>query len=236
MTFAKYSEAAIKALESLAKYKYLTASQMVRLGVKSHRNNIYPALQPLQEGKRPLIDKISFGIVPKVGRLEAVYYLTAKGADFLTDELGFESDSVRFPKNLSSFFHRDYFHRIETIDFHIVLEQWAEYSSYSISVSDFYFDMEGSNRSKTKSQRLTPKTKVVIDDKGSFLVTDAVFKIETPSSNHLFLIEIHNGKDTKRLLSQIDKHQKALYKGAPSIKYGFDKANRVAIVFELESS
>lgn len=52
----------------------------------------------------------------------------------------------------------------------------------------------------------------------------------------LYLLEMYDGKDTKRVMEQIRKHAEAIGLGTPSRKYGLQKSHRVLCVFEFESN
>jgi len=69
-----------------------------------------------------------------------VHCLTYSGAKFLQQILGYTEDKIHYPKGRSSFFSRDYFHRIATIDFNIRLQKWLANNSYGLSLFHLYFN------------------------------------------------------------------------------------------------
>ncbi len=229
------SESKLKILESLAKYKFLTTKQFLRLGIVKYRSNLVPLLKDLRDRQRPLISRVSFGIHPKYGRLEDVYYLTKWGVRFLIENLNYEKDKIRYPIGTSSLFFRDYFHRIYTVDFHIEYSLWAKRNEYNILFFYTYFDKVGANRSKHK-KRLEALTKIELNNGEDYIIADAISMFETPERKYLFSLEVYNGKDTKRIINQLKKHIIALSEGKPSLQYNFKRGSRVIAVFELENT
>ncbi len=235
MNMIYLSESKLKILESLAKYKFLTTKQMLRLGIVKYRTNLVPLLKDLRERHRPLIAKISFAVHPKYGRLEDVYYLTKWGVKFLVENLDYEKENIRYPIGTSSLFFRDYFHRLFTIDFHIEYEKWANENDYEVLFFHTYFDKVGANRSKTK-KRLEALTKIELNDGKDYIIADAISMFQTPKRKYLFSLEVYNGKDTKRIIKQLKKHIIALSEGKPSLQYNFKRGSKVIVLFELENT
>lgn len=229
------SESKLKILESLAKYKFLTTKQFLRLGIVKHRTNLVPLLRDLRDRHRPLIAKISFAVHPKFGRLEDVYYLTNWGVKFLIENLDYEREDIRYPIGKSSLFFRDYFHRLYTIDFHIEYEDWANKNDYEILFFHTYFDKVGANRGKSKN-KLQALTKIELNEGKDYIIADAISMFESPERKYLFSLEVYNGKDTKRIVKQLKKHIIALSEGKPSLQYNFKRGSKVIVIFELEST
>jgi len=223
------SESKIKILESLAKYKFLTTKQFLRLGIVKHRPNIFPLLKDLRERQRPFIEKISFAVHPKLGRLEDVHYLTKWGAKFLIEELGYREEEIRYPIGKSSLFFRDYFHRLYTIDFHIEFDEWIKANDYEIDFFYTYFDKVGASRSKEK--KLEALTKVNLDEE-NYIIADAISMFTTFERKYLFTLEVYTDKNTKRIIKQLKKHMIALSKGYPSLQFNFNRGSRVISIFE----
>lgn len=55
-------------------------------------------------------------------------------------------------------------------------------------------------------------------------------------SRYLFVLEVYNGIDTKRVHAHLEKHLVALGEGRISELYGYPRAHRVLCVFETESA
>ncbi len=216
-------------LLALAKYKYLTVSQLTNLGIMKDKRNVSKKVKELRD--RGLVKSIAYGFTPKIGRVENVNHLSVKGKNILMDDLEMEEDEIRMPIGRSNTFFKDYFHRRSTIDFHINLENWAGQSEVQVLLFDTYFDKLGNNR---RSKNLRAKTKV--DLPNGYIIPDAVFMIESvKSEKELYLVEVYNGKDTLRTLKQLKKHAEVISIGSVNEKYDFHSGYRVLSVFEHES-
>ncbi|WP_455756425.1 hypothetical protein [Sulfurimonas sp.] len=225
-------ESQVKLLEYLARFKYLTVSQMHKLNVLKNRSGIYQIIKPLKDKKNNLIDLKNFGVAPVHGKLESFYFLTKQGVDVLVNDLYYEDD-VKYTVGTTTLFSRDYFHRKFTIEFHINLYQFIkENDNAELVFADYYFDKLGSNRVKGN---LRAKNHIPIEQTGGYIIPDMIFKFSLDNRDYLFLFEQHNGKDTKKLIRQLESYLLILETGAASIKYQFDKSIRVIIVFEYES-
>lgn len=218
-----------KILLALAQFKFLSNSQLYRLGIAKELTWIREKTREMAEGKKPLIGKISFGVHPKVGRLENMYYLTIHGQKVLIEDLGETPETIKIPTG-TTLFYKDYTHRKNTIDFHIALSLCCEEESIELLFFDSYFDKIG-NEGKAGS---VAKNKINID-KEDYIIPDAVFMLEKDQQQQLYLFEMYDGKDTKRTLQQLEKHIQALVLGSPSVKYNFPKAHHIAALFEYES-
>ena len=221
-------ESQIRVLEYLSRFKYLSVEQMFKLGVLNNKSGIYQILKPLKEGKRNLIDLKNFGVAPVYGKLDAFYFLTKYGVQFLNSELFYDED-IKFPIGKSTLFSRDYFHRKFTIDFHINLYMFLNANSEKLYFVDYYFDKLGSNRT---NKNLRAKNHIEIAKMGAYIIPDIVFKFNIDNRDYLYLFEQHNGKDTKRLIRQLESYLLVLQSGVASIKYKFDRSVRVVVVFE----
>lgn len=215
-------------LFALAKYKYLTVSQMRDIGILKDRRNIARKVKELRDQK--LVQSTVFGFFPGIGKVDNVNFLGPK-AKALLQEFGLEDEEIRIPIGRQHYTN-DYFHRRYTIDFHILVSQWAEVEGANILFFDTYFDKTGNNR---KGKNLRAKTKIdLAGDK--YIIPDAVCKIELPDFTHqLFLLEIHNGKDSLRIFNQLKKHIYVLSTGATNEKYEYGQAYHILCVFEHES-
>lgn len=212
------TEKQVLALEALAVYRYLTPQQMVNCGVSSSlpylRNKV---LKRLSKEHRPLIKYKDFGFIATQGqsrRVARLYYLTKQGAEVVAEHKGVSLDKIIYPVGGIQF-SNDYFHRIDFIDVHIALRKWVEKIGCQIQSFDGYFDTFGSNR-RSKDAPLTKKNKILLNHK--IFIPDGVCKISS-NKDRLFLIEIHRGNNTKRILEQIDKHIDCISRGIFSKKY-----------------
>ena len=224
------NESQIKTLENLATFKFLTVEQMALLKVRKSRASIYETLPRLRDIKSPLIKRASIGVDLRYGRISDLYYLTVHGVNWLIENQIMELDSIRYPKGKVDVAFRDYKHRIGTINIHIFLKLWLDTNEGDIELASSYFDKPGSQRKGepliVNKIELTPRR---------YLVPDLIIKICRPHKSSAFAFEQHNGKDTKKLIGQIEAHAEAIEQGLISDKINFNKATRVCIVFEYET-
>ena len=232
MDFVKPSQQLI--LEALAKCKFLTAGQMIDLGIKNDRGNLNRELKALRAWPKPPIANRNFGSHPSEGKLESVHYLTEIGECLLIDGLTLEAKDIRRPIGRSSMFFKDYNHRRNTIDIHVALLKEEQAGNGRIVFFDTYFDQEGNNRRDANARS---KTKIDLAD-SSHLIADAVALWESETGGtKLFAIEMYNGKDTGRVERQLHQHLVALSEGQlveqVSREYGHGKSYRILCVFEF---
>jgi hypothetical protein len=235
-----FSRSEERILRALGEFQYLTTSQFVRLGISKTRNSLYPTLRGLTNSKSSSLKKIDYNANPTQGRLEAVYYLTGVGVTYLTD-LGLAREDIKYPQRRAVSFASDYKHRIWTVDFFIALKNWIKSKEYGAYDFNYYFQQKGGSNRNNKGGKSLSKTRLDIETEGiGYLVPDGVFIIERDEETPLFaLFEQHNGKDTKKLLGQLNAHKIAISKGTPSIKYNIKHegdyiSNRVFVSFEHE--
>ena len=231
------TETQIRILEELARYKFLTAAQMVRLGITSQLPSIYRASKPLTEGRSALVGKKEFPPTPGLGRPSAIYYLRDKGARFLTDALHHRPDRIRMTKNTQTLFARDYTHRIQTLDFHIAWSTYAAGRDFETFPFVTYFDFEGSNHGGER--RLRAQTRMEVEGfANGFIVPDAHFGYRDPATgrDQFFLVEIARKRDTGYIMRQILGHAMAINQGSSLQVFHPKILPRVLYVFEIEGT
>ena len=86
-------------LLALARYKFLTVKQIQMLGI-SDATYTRKLLKTMADRGKPFVKYVAFGVHPKVGKLENMYFLTHFGRDELVKGLGVDGESVRLPKLL----------------------------------------------------------------------------------------------------------------------------------------
>lgn len=217
-------------LLALARYKFLTISQMVALEVATQRSNINTNLTQLKKGRGALVGEIPFPFVPNHGRAETLYFLKPIAKEILVEELFMDEAIIKVPKGNTTVFTRDYFHRKHTISCMIQQDLLAKKEGGSILWFDYYFDKLDKSENGTRA-----KNKVDLKD-GKYMIPDAIFMKETADGKkELWLFEMFCDTGVKRPYETLLKHREALILGSPTTKYNFDKANRVLCVFEHES-
>lgn len=226
-----YNETQSEILLALARFKFLTTSQINTLVQKE---NAWLRKQILQLYKRskPSIERISFGFHPKKGKLENVYYLTKYGQKVLCEAFDMAEDEIKMPLGTSSLFYKDYNHRKNTIDCQIALFRSMENTVFEVEFFDTYFDKVGNNR---KDGNLQAKNRIDLSGE-NYIIPDGVFVLRSGDHRFLYLLEMYDGRDTKRVMEQVRKHAAAIGLGSPSIKYGIQKSHRILCIFEHESN
>jgi hypothetical protein len=221
-------------LRLLNRYRFLTNPQLLRLGLVHDNTSIYRILSRFGDGNRPYIGKKDFGFIAGVGRLHRIYYLQKRGAQLLAETLQLDEDEVNYQKVKPPFL-QDYFHRLATIDVYIELDRFAAQYGCAVRFFHTYFDVDGANRGTPPSDRLRRRTKVPL---GRFhLIPDAIFRVTTPDGkDHLFALEVYNGRDTQRVHKQLRKHLHAQAEGAIAAAYGLALPYRVLLTFDSEAA
>lgn len=218
-----------KVLLSLARFKFLTTGQLLILEIMSDRANLNKQLAQLRNRTRPLIGSITFGVHPKVGKLESVHYLTSHAVILLKEGLG-EDYPIRFPKGNNGLFQQDYFHRVNTINVHIAFSSWAEKNALELLFFRTYFDKLSSGTVKG----FRAESAILIGG-NDYLIADALCLLQTPKREELYAIEMYNGDDTHRVHGSLFAHLQALKNGQPSKQFGLQYGSRVLCIFEKES-
>ena len=235
------SDKQVRILEALGKYRFLTNSQLTALNI-GHINRVREntrKLSMMTSKRKSLIGKIVFPTSAKFGRLENVFYLKKRGAEGLAEALGRSPEEFDFVNTIAAYY-QDYWHRKYCIDFQIRLfekiEIEKEYNeTLEIPVFDRYFDKTGANRTKvgTDYKRLRARTRADFDGE-SYIIPDLNFIIQkkgNANARALFCMEMTNGKDTKRVLSQIEKHISAIQYGILAQKYHLSTNPHVLFLF-----
>jgi len=199
-------------MEHLARYKFLTLSQMLALDIGTTQYQyLWKQVMSIRDRKNPLVGCHSFGIPqPQKGKVERIKMPIGKTAAY-----------------------RDYFHRKYTIDFQIALDKWANENGVIIPYFDTYFDKVGNNR---KDKSLRAKTKIGEGD-DDYFIPDGVFDVTIEDVKRFYLFEMYNGVDTGRTIKQLTKHAHALVERKTHTKYKLDrkKSYNIVLVFEFDS-
>jgi hypothetical protein len=225
------SEMKSDALEQLARFKFLTVSQFVRLGVAKHKNNIREALQDLK--KLGITSQKEYAVSAKYGKLENVHFLTEKGAKLTAEALRLDLSQVQYPKSTNTFFFHDYQHRINMIDTQIEYLNWIENSDRISKKIEAYYFTTGSTRASDKTGKLQRQTKIQLSDNDSF-EPDSVFIYQSEGSTILALLEMCNGDKTKRIAEKVILHLQAFNEKAPQKHYKTDENKGYYMLFIFE--
>lgn len=209
-------------LEHIGRFSFVAISQLEVLTGKS------------RSYLRELIGKLSrWGYVKsycvKVShrvRAENIFYLTEAGKEFLRSHKHVFADDIKLPVG-TPLVVRDYFHRYHFVSVHISLYQHLLAKGISMDCFLAYFDKGGAARKGT----LTAKTKIPLDDKGKeTFIPDGVLI----AGGKLYLIEMFCDKDTKRIISSLATHARAISIGTPGKIFDMPMNPIILSVFEHE--
>lgn len=223
----RLNEKQVAVLRALGTYKFLTYSQMIRLGIDKHKSNLSVAVNALVERRGQLVRKIPH----RVG-VEAKFYLSSKGKDACRELFELEEDEVNYPKGIITTDTQDQKHRTSLISLHIELTLACEAQGVELLFCDRYFDTVGDNR---RGKNLKSKTALLYEGKKT-VKADMVFMIRTRKQKELYLLELENGKDTKKAFHKCINHGKALLLGSANTVYKHRSGYRVLWIFEYEST
>lgn len=234
MTVQTLTDTASRAIDALRLYRFLTIDQMVKLDVATRRKSINETLLDLLRRKHPAVARVDHGVLPGVGRLPALYYLTPDGAELLAASQGIDIASIATPKGVVSIRH-DLLHRIHCVDCEIAARQWAESNGQRVSYASHYFNFTGSNRGGTKGKR-KPVARIELADRPA-IIPDLVMKLEDAEGiERLLLFEMFNQHRTKRMTEKIAEYRYAIGEDAISKAFAYEAAPRVIVIFEDEKA
>ena len=219
-------------MEALATYHFLTASQMVRLGISASIKSLQgTSLTKLTNGTPRLVEALKHKLPPPQGALPWIYYLTDRGARELRESrLGEPLSRIRYPKSSKVYFAKDYYHRVACIDFHIALRQWADSADMPIEFYDYDFDRV---KYSGNTSRTFAKNYIKLN-RGSF-IADAAFRFLHDGKTRLCLLEFHNKANPKAVATQLDQHIDAFKQGVVREKYKQPKNHFVLSVHKEQS-
>ena len=225
----------LEGLRLLGRYHYLTTKQMVELGFASNVKKTATIMQRNLQAAKPLCGKVNYPPSPVKGRLYSLYYLTKYGAQTVIDELRLDPERVSYPKGRPPRL-QDYWHRIAMVDFHMAMDTFISNHGGEIAFWHTYFDKAGANRGTRPKDRLRALSKITHQD--FYLIPDGVFLVNAPNNEaqYLFTVEVYNGRDTKRVLTQLGKHAYLLKHGAVATNYGLKLPWRVLCIFEDQAA
>lgn len=211
-------------LEHLGYFAYLTVSQLARLTGKSLS---YLREQLAILTHRKYIRSYHVEVATRV-RAENMYFLTKDGSTVLLDNNKIFTE-IRVPVS-TPLFVRDYFHRKHYTDLLISIVQEFRKRDVTISLLYSYFDKTISNK---KDAVLRGKTSIPVGN--TFFMPDGILITEQNTTRTLYLLELHNGKDTQRALQHtIASHALAIAQGSPGKTFGISANPFVLCAFEYE--
>jgi hypothetical protein len=229
------SEGHLQVLEHLHTYRFLTVPQMLRLGIATNKYTLSRYLTRLSRGNRPFTAWTDFGNLPKIGRLPRIHYLLKRGAKALAEVWRVEEREINYPRGVR-IFSRDYFHRVNTVDFHIALRSFAAKNGFEMDFFHTYFDYIGVNRSNNP-KRKKRKTLTWVPLGEGYLVPDINFGVtDATGKPWVCTTEIYRGFATGRVHQQLKKHLYALHEQSISKAYSYPRAVRILAVCENDNA
>ncbi len=242
MSVISIPQSNFQALECLHTYKFLTVKQLQRLGVNGHEKSVSRTMKRFfdkRRFRREYVGQKNFPVVRGADtNLPSVYYLKYQGAKLLAEYYRIPVSEINYPLSEPAY-RQDYYHRIHTVDVHIALRQWAERVGADVGVVDVYFDHVGNTRTGGKKNPLRKQTRIPLgkDEDGRFFEPDLIYLVTMPDGRRQFAtVEIHNTRDVKRFLEQMETHAEAITTGAVGIHYEIEIDNRVRWVFWHEGT
>lgn len=225
----RFNKKQVKILEALARYKFLTYSQIIRIGIFNHRSNLSNSMKYLRDCKCPLVRKIPH----RIGS-ESKHYLTKFGMEVLSQlrPKEYNESNIQYLKKVIYTDTQDQLHRTSIIDIQIELDFACLENQVQLLLCERYFDTIGNRR---KDNNLTSKTAVQFE-RGAAINADLTFMIKTSVQNELYLLELENGSDTGKGLEKCIKHGKAILAGTANTKYRHESGYRTLWVFEKEAT
>ena len=224
------SENGLKILETLERFQFMTVDQLTRAGKFKNKAVVRRQANEYSVRRAPLIHCKDFGALPGMGRLHKIYAMSEHGAETLAEYRQCDASELSFLTGKIQF-SIDYTHRINFVDVHISIREWAEKAGADIGFFTGYFETVGANRTGKDSLKSTKKNRVDLPS-NRYIIPDGIFSFLLGEKNRLCALEIHRGKDTKIILEQLDKHIEALYTSEIQSKYGYKTANFVLSVYE----
>lgn len=218
-------ETEIKIMQFLAKYTYLSKSQLIWLWIKVSDRTFYKVLARLREPACWFIATRSFAPHPKHGAREDIHYLKPRGRKYLIEQHKWQPWDITIPIG-SSRFYADYDHRKRTIRIQILLSDLVLKNEWNIILYTNYFTWIKKESGKWRES----STKTLAGN--SFLRADSIILIQRGDTKQLFCLEVHNGYDIIRIVEQLKQYWKALSEWSPSKKYKLKVVCRVLVVFE----
>jgi len=216
-------------LLALGRYKFLTTGQLLKLGIMSDRSNLNKQIAELRSWRNPLVHSITFGI-SVFWKLQSIHHLTSHGAELIEEHFGLEIPA-RFPKRNVIDFHQDYFHRVSTVDFQILLYERTKKQDMELLFFKTYFDKLATG----KKNGFRAASAIPMPNQ-QYLVADALCMLQTPKRKELYAVEIYRKEDTNRIHKSLLQHLMALVQGQPSTMFDLNHGSRILCVFETESS
>lgn len=219
-------------LAALARYRFLTADQILSLAIIGNRAHLYRILADLCDAPA-LVGKYATRPIHGKGTFPSLHYLTDRGAEALAELTQDDIAAFKYPKGRVSFSSL-LVHTTRCVWAEIAVRQWAEKSGHAVDFFYNDFDTQGDNRTG-KNGKLRKMTRIDLDN-GEHLIPDAVFQLtDAEGTPRLFVLEIHNEMRTKRIADKLSEYREAITQGAIRRQFKYDAAPRILAIFESQN-
>jgi hypothetical protein len=209
---AMITEIQIQMLKALAKYKYLTVSQMVDLGISPSIDTVRKYCNVLK--KEELVKQTGYrGTIQENGknkniRYEGMIFLAKSGVDFL-ENLGL--DNIKYPRNYKIAFANDYIHRSFMISTCISFDKYLQKNQLDGFTK---IDFHNAETTIEISPKLTVKPDIIIG-----------------FNHNIFILEVWAGIEKEYIISQLQRLVKGLASNKVSEFLNYDRLPRVVNIF-----
>lgn len=211
----------IAILNALANYKFLSRSQLARLGVEKYNSAFSRYCKPLIDAKYiGLLNAVNYGI-------GHIYYLKKKGALFVAKENNLTIDQIKYCISTPELSLQTLYHRTHAIDCQIELDL----SCINKAVELLFYDREIESLGNIRRDKnLSRRTRVLLKN-NEILEPDAIFMLKTQFGNKLYCLEYEHKDYTQKSYSKLLKHLRALNEKVVSSKYGHTKGHRTLFIY-----
>lgn len=216
----------VKLLQNLVVFKQLTIPQFAKLNISSSEQSIRRALIQLFRRRKPLVNRVEFEKVSHFGKLSYVYSLTSLGVKGLENQLRQTIEDRTFTP-VKPRLTDDYFHRVTTIDFHIVMYTQSYKEDFELIQCDHYFVVEKVLNS------FQPINKIRLSG-GHNIIPDLLALLSYQGKRRWIMFELHNGFDKRRIKDQIKQHALCLTGLYTHQKYKIEESRYYYILLVFE--
>jgi len=200
-------------LKALARYKYLTASQIVDLGIcnLTTARQYISALQKYKLTKKAIYSQPATINAKTVNiRLEGLNFLDIAGVKLLKDN--FDLENIKYPQKYKLSFSNDYFHRIFMISSCIAFDKWIINTNQE---GFFLIDFHNSETTVKITDTLTVKPDIIIDYNGTKCI-----------------VEVWAGIEKEYIVNQLSKFYKAVASKKINEHLKYDRGIRILNIFK----
>jgi hypothetical protein len=194
-------------LKQLARYKYLTTSQLMALDVSKSREKLREYFRELRN-KRGFTGRQIYMAVSEKGakqgksvrvRYEDLHHLTKKGAKFLETPTDLQGMDIRYPKKPKPYLTNDYLHRVSTIWIHISFDRWVKAKQGQNQTLLYYKQWRTG-----KSYKFEAETRLCLPQNKTFS-PDMICYYQFPNqSSMLYCLEVYNGDKVTYASQQLE--------------------------------